>query len=266
MIICPNTVEFKDRKLHLIEDVLHRMIPHHTLIKKPELGLRITKRKRHVICFQNPRMTKFYDDNKVAADAATKHIYKIEMPNVQFLKNAMPMKSGCYKVTVILDGYDDFIKDNLKDFNDIFEFCLKSTPPVQLLIIKESLIDYPLDMEDITDMKNNPILHSSEVFITGFHHLLKYKKQAQNLLNIRHMLSGFPCAGLLVLVNSDAKDEEAFLHFSRGKLCFQHDEGYWCDALLESQWLKYLTSSQPCTCILKLVEANCPYGHAMTGT
>ena len=68
----------------------------------------------------------------------------------------MPMKSGCYKVTVILDGYDDFIKDNLKDFNDIFEFCLKNTPPVQLLIIKESLIDYPLDMEDITDMKNNP--------------------------------------------------------------------------------------------------------------
>ena len=184
-------------------------------------------------------MTEFYDDNKVAADAATKHIYKIEMPNVHFLKNAMPMKSGHYKVTVILDGYDDFIKDNLKDFNDIFEFCLKSTPPVQLLIIKESLIDYPLDMEDITDTKNNPILHSSEVFIMGFHHLLKYEKQAQNLLNIGHMLSGFPCAGLLVLVNSNAKDEEAFLHISRGKLCFQHDEGYWHDALLESQQLKY---------------------------
>ena len=45
---------------------------------------------------------------------------------------------------------------------------MKSTPPVQLLVIKESLIDYPLDMEDITDMKNNPILHSSEVFIMGF--------------------------------------------------------------------------------------------------
>ena len=94
-------------------------------------------------------------------------------------------------------------------------------------------------MKDITDMKNNPILHSSEVFITGFHHLPKYEKQAQNLLNIGHMLSGFPCTGLLVLVNSDAKDEEAFLHISRGKLCFQHDEGYWRDALLESQWLKY---------------------------
>ena len=39
MIICPNTVEFKDKKLHLIEDVLCRTIPHHTLIKKPELGL-----------------------------------------------------------------------------------------------------------------------------------------------------------------------------------------------------------------------------------
>ena len=37
-------------------------------------------------------MTEFDDDNKVAAHAATKHIYKIEMPNVQFLKNAMPMK------------------------------------------------------------------------------------------------------------------------------------------------------------------------------
>ena len=38
-IICPNTVKFKDKKLHLIEDVLCRMIPHHTLIKKPESGL-----------------------------------------------------------------------------------------------------------------------------------------------------------------------------------------------------------------------------------
>ena len=156
MIICPNTVEFKDRKLCLIEDVLRRTIPHRALIKKPESGLRITKRKRHVICFQNPRMTEFYDDNKVAADAATKCIYRIETPNVQFLKNAMPMKSGRYEVTIILDGYDDFIKDNLKDFNGIFEFCLKSTPPVQLLIIKESLIDYPLDMEDITDTKKQP--------------------------------------------------------------------------------------------------------------
>ena len=108
-------------------------------------------------------MIKFDDDNKVAAHTATKCIYKIEMPNVQFLKNVMPMKSEHYEVTVILDGYDDFIKDNLKDFNDIFEFCLKSTPPVQLLIIKESLIDYPLDVEDITDMKSNPILHSSGV-------------------------------------------------------------------------------------------------------
>ena len=115
------------------------------------------------------------------------------------------MKSECYEVTIILDGYNDFIKDNSKDFNEIFEFCLKSTPPVQLLIIKESLIDYPLDMEDITDMKNNPILHSSEVFIMGFHHLPKYKKQ--NLLNIGHMLSGFPCTRLLDLVNSDPKDE-----------------------------------------------------------
>ena len=161
------------------------------------------------------------------------------MPNVQFLKNAMPMKLECYEVTIILDGYDDFIKDNPKDFNDIFEFCLKSTPPVQLLIIKESLIDYPLDMEDITDMKNNPILHSSEVFIMGFHHLPKYEKQKQNLLNSGHMLSGFPCTCLLDLVNSDPKDEQAFLHISRGKLCLQHDEGYWHDALLESQWLKY---------------------------
>ena len=132
-------------------------------------------------------------------------IYKIEMPNVQFLKNAMPIKSECYEVTIILDGYDDFIKDNLKDFNDIFEFCLKSTPPVQLLIIKESLIDYPLDMKDISDMKNNPILHSSEVFIMRFHQLAQIcKKQKQNLLNIGHMLSGFPCACLLDLVNSDA--------------------------------------------------------------
>ena len=72
-----------------------------------------------MICFQNPSMTKFYDENKVAADAATKCIYKIEMPSVQFLKNAMPMKLGRYKVTVILDGYNDFIKDNLKDFNDL---------------------------------------------------------------------------------------------------------------------------------------------------
>ena len=151
----------------------------------------------------------------------------------------MPMKSECYEVTIILDGYCDFIKDNPKDFNDIFEFCLKSTPPVQLLIIKESLVDYPLDMEDITDMKNNPILHSSEVFIMGFHHLPKYKEQKQNLLNIRHMLSGFPCAHLLDLVNSNPKDEQAFLHISRDKLCLQHDEGYWCDALLESQQLKY---------------------------
>ena len=192
-----------------------------------------------MICFQNPRMTKFDDENKVATHAATKHIYKIEMPNVQFLKNAMPMKSEQYEVTIILDGYDNFMKDNLKDFNDIFEFCLKSTPPIQLLVIKESLIDYPLDMEDITDMKNNPILYSSEVFIMGFHHLPKYEKQKQNLLNIGHMLSGFPCTHLLDLVNSDAKVEQAFLHISRGKLCFQHDEGYWHDALLESQWLKY---------------------------
>ena len=183
--------------------------------------------------------SEFDDDNKVAAHAATKHIYKIEMPNVQFLKNAMPMKSEHYEVTIILDGYDNFIKDNLKDFNDIFEFCLKSTPPVQLLVIKESLIDYPLDMENITDMKNNPILHSSKVFIMGFHHLPTHKKQKQNLLNIGHMLSGFPCRCLLDLVNINAKDKQAFLHISRGKLCFQHDEGYWHDALLESQWLKY---------------------------
>ena len=39
MIICPNTVKFKDKKLHLIEDVLCRTIPHCTLIKKPESGL-----------------------------------------------------------------------------------------------------------------------------------------------------------------------------------------------------------------------------------
>ena len=164
---------------------------------------------------------------------------KLKCPMFNSWKMLCPWNWDVTRVTVILDGYDDFIKDNLKDFNDIFQFCLKSTPPVQLLIIKESLIDYPLDMEDITDTKNNPILHSSEVFIMGFHHLPKYKKQAQNLLNIRHMLSGFPCAGLLVLVNSDAKDKEAFLHISRGKLCFQHDEGYWRNALLESQWLKY---------------------------
>ena len=39
MIICPNTVEFKDKKLHLIEDVLRRMVPRHAFIKKPEIGL-----------------------------------------------------------------------------------------------------------------------------------------------------------------------------------------------------------------------------------
>ena len=239
MIICPNTVKFKDKKLYLIEDVLHRTVPHPILINKPKFRSRIIKRKRHVIYFQNPRMTKFDDDNKMAAHAATKSIYKIDMPNVQFLKNAMPIKLKRYEVTVILDGYDDFIKDNLKDFNDIFEFCLKSTPPVQLLIIKESLIDYPLDMKDITDTKKNPILHSSEVFIMGFHHLPKCEKQKQNLLNIRHMLSGFTCAHLLDLVNSDPKDEQAFLHISRGKLCLQHNEGYWHNVLLESQWLKY---------------------------
>ena len=55
-IICPNTVKFKDEKLHLIKDVLHRMVPHCTFIKKPEIGLQIIKRKRHLICFQNPRM------------------------------------------------------------------------------------------------------------------------------------------------------------------------------------------------------------------
>ena len=91
-------------------------------------------------------------------------------------------------------------------------------------------------MEDITDMKNNPILHSSEVLIMGVSPLAQ--KQKQNLLNIGHMLSGFPCTCLLDLVNSDAKDEQAFLHISRGKLCFQHDEGYWHDALPESQQLK----------------------------
>ena len=73
-------------------------------------------------------MTEFDDDNKVAAHAATKCIYKIEMPNVQFLKNAMPMKSEHYEVIIILHGYDDFIKDNLKDFNDIFEFSWRALP------------------------------------------------------------------------------------------------------------------------------------------
>ena len=67
----------------------------------------------------------------------------------------------------------------------------------------------------------------------GFHHLSKYEKQKQNLLNIRHILSGFPCACLLDLVNSDPKDEQAFLHISRGKLCLQYDEGYWCNVLLK---------------------------------
>ena len=101
MIICPNTVEFKDRKLCLIEDVLRRTIPHRALIKKPELGLQITKRKRHVICFQNPRMTKFYDD-KVAADAATKHIYKIEMPQC-----SIPEKCYAHEIGM-LQGHCNF--------------------------------------------------------------------------------------------------------------------------------------------------------------
>ena len=39
MKICPNTVKFKDKKLHLIKDVLCRTIPHRALIKKPESGL-----------------------------------------------------------------------------------------------------------------------------------------------------------------------------------------------------------------------------------
>ena len=38
-IISPNTVKFKDKKLHLIKDVLCRTVPRCTFIKKPEIGL-----------------------------------------------------------------------------------------------------------------------------------------------------------------------------------------------------------------------------------
>ena len=98
MIICPNTVEFKDMKLHLIEDVLHRMVPHRTFINKPEIGLWIIKEKDIWSVFKTPE---WLNDNKVAAHTATKSIYKIEMPNVQFLKIAMPMKLEHYEVTII---------------------------------------------------------------------------------------------------------------------------------------------------------------------
>ena len=54
--------------------------------------------------------------------------------------------------TLVLDGYNTFTRNNPHQFTDIIKACnMGWLPEKHLIVVKSSLIDYPLDMEDSTE-------------------------------------------------------------------------------------------------------------------
>ena len=75
------------------------------------------------------------------------------------------LKKPSSLLTIVLDGYDDFIKKQANKFQIFLSNCFnKMGHKVQIIIIKCEVFNYPIPKSVKNDTRNNIVLHSGKVF------------------------------------------------------------------------------------------------------
>ena len=75
------------------------------------------------------------------------------------------LKKPSSLLTIVLDGYDDFIKKQANKFHTFLSNCFnKMGHKIQIIIIKCKVFDYPIPKSVKNDTRNNIILHLGNVF------------------------------------------------------------------------------------------------------
>ena len=109
--------------------------------------------EEHYIYFRKPCMS-----NAIIPSIFTERVCKF--PSLQ-----EELKKPSSLLTIVLDGYDDFIKKQANKFHIFLSNCFnKMGHKVQIIIIKCEVFDYPILKSVKNDMRNNIILHSGNVF------------------------------------------------------------------------------------------------------
>ena len=109
--------------------------------------------EEHYIYFRKPCMS-----NAIIPSIFTERV--CEFPSLQ-----EELKKPSSLLTIVLDGYDDFIKKQANKFHTFLSNCFnKMGHKVQIIIIKCEVFDYPIPKSVKNDMRNNIILHLGNVF------------------------------------------------------------------------------------------------------
>ena len=110
--------------------------------------------EEHYIYFRKPCMS-----NAIIPSIFTEKV--CEFPRLQ-----EELKKPSSLLTIVLDGYDDFIKKQANKFHTFLSNCFnKMGHEVQIIIIKCEVFSYPVPKSvKKNDTRNNIVLHSGNVF------------------------------------------------------------------------------------------------------
>ena len=94
-------------------------------------------------------------------------------------------------LTIVLDGYDDFIKKQANKFQTFLSNCFnKMGHKVQIIIIKCEVFDYPILKSVKNDTRNNIVLHSGNVFFMSCSFNNWAKEYYRDIKRLQTLLGG----------------------------------------------------------------------------
>ena len=133
--------------------------------------------EEHYIYFRNPCMS-----NAIIPSIFTES----EFPSLQ-----EELKKPSSLLSIVLDGYDDFMKKQANKFHTFLSNCFnKIGHEVQIIIIKCEVFDYSLPKSVKNYMRNNVVLHSGNVFFVPCSFNNWTKEYYRDIKRLRTLLGG----------------------------------------------------------------------------
>ena len=94
-------------------------------------------------------------------------------------------------LTIVLDGYDNFIKKQANKFQTFLSNCFsKMGHKVQIIIIKCEVCDYPIPKSVKHDTRNNMVLHLENVFFMACSFNNWTKEYYRDIKRLQTLLGG----------------------------------------------------------------------------
>ena len=175
-IIMPNNGEKENNisKIQLIYDIVNNT---------HKFPFRVFE--EYYIYFREPCMS-----NAIIPSIFTERV--CEFPSLQ-----EELKKPSSLLTIVLDGYDNFIKKQANKFQTFLSNCFnKMGHKVQIIIIKCEAFDYPRLKSVKNDMRNNIVLHSGNVFFMPCSFNNWTKEYYRDIKRLQTLLGGKKFASL----------------------------------------------------------------------